>query len=147
MKKRPVVLSLLALALATSAACGGSSSSSSPGYFITMSGLNFSPANLEAPAGATITAVNQSTMPHSVTQEVTLDGFTPGAPAGTTPFDTGLFPAGSRTFTLPTGLADGTVLYYYCTTHTSQMLPSSGRITIRAAAPPVSPPGGSGGGY
>jgi hypothetical protein len=71
-----------------------------------------------------------------------------GAPAGTTPFDTGLF-TGSRTFTLPAGLADGTVLHYYCSSHTTTMLTPNGTITISAAARPGGgyEPGGGGTGY
>ncbi len=133
-----------AAALAGLSACGGSASSSgSAGYFITLGSLSFSPANLRAPAGATITVVNNSTTTqHSVTQEAAPDAFTPGAPTGMTPFDTGLFDGGSRTFTLPSNLAEGTVLYYYCRNHTSMMVPANGTITITAAAPPTG--GGSG---
>jgi plastocyanin len=139
-------ISLVFVAAAVLAACGGSSSSALPaGYYITLSGMAFPVATLEAPAGATITVVNQSAMGHTVTQEAARDGFTLGAPAGTTPFDTGLFSAGTRTFSLPAGLADGTVLYYYCRTHTSLMVPSTGTITIRASAQPG--PGPAGGGY
>jgi len=138
-------ISLVFVAAAALAACGGSSSSALPaGYYITISGMAFPVATLEAPAGATITVVNQSAMGHTVTQEAALDAFTLGSLPGTTPFDTGLFPAGTRTFPLPTGLADGTVLYYYCRTHTSLMVPSTGTITIRASAQPSSGPAGGG---
>ncbi len=134
-----------AAALAGLSGCGGSSSGSShSGYTIAIGNLSFAPANLAAPSGATITVVNQSTTTlHSVTQEASVDAFTPGAPAGMTPFDTGLFDAGSRTFTLPAGLPEGTVLYYYCRNHLGMMVPSTGRITITAAALPT----GGGGGY
>jgi plastocyanin len=123
--------------------CGDSAPSAAntlpPGYYITISNMSFSPLNLEAPAGATITVLNRDTMAHSVTQQAAAGAFVVGAPAGTTPFDTGLF-TGSKTFSLPTGLADGTVLYYFCTSHTSLMTTPNGTITIRAVAPPV--PGG-----
>ncbi len=144
-RSRPAAFALAAVALVGLAGCGGSSSgSTSAGYTITIGNLTFSPANLAAPSGATITVVNQSTTTmHSVTQEAAVDAFTPGAPTGMTPFDTGLFDGGSRTFTLPTGLPDGTVLYYYCRNHLGMMVPSTGRITITAAAPPM----GGGGGY
>ena len=142
-------ISLVFVAAAALAACGGSSSSAlPPGYYIIVADMAFPTATLEAPAGATITVVNQSSMGHTVAQEAARDDFTLGAPAGTTPFDTGLFAAGTRTFSLPTGLADGTVLYYYCRTHTSLMVPSTGTITIRASAQPVTgPPGGGYGPY
>jgi hypothetical protein len=128
--------------------CGDSSPSAStlpPGYYISIAGMSFSPLNLEAPTGATITVLNA--MAHSVTQQAAAGAFVPGAPAGTTAFDTGLF-TGTKTFVLPAGLADGTVLHYYCTSHTSLMTTPNGTITIRAAAPPVSGgpynPGGTG---
>ena len=131
--------------------CGDSASSAAstlpPGYYISISGMSFSPLNLEAPPGATITVLNRDSMAHSVTQQTAAGAFVPGAPAGTTPFDTGLF-TGSKSFALPAGLADGTVLYYYCTSHTSLMTTPNGTITIRASAPPVSggpyDPGGTG---
>ena len=132
--------------------CGDSASSAAstlpPGYYISISGMSFSPLNLEAPAGATITVLNQETMAHSVTQQAAAGAFLPGAPAGSTPFDTGLF-TGKKTFVLPAGLADGTVLHYFCTSHTSLMITPNGTITIRAAAAPVDggpyTPGGAGG--
>jgi plastocyanin len=133
-----------------SSACGGSSASSSslpPGYYIVISNMSFAPLNLAAPSGATVTVLNRDSMTHSVTQQAAAGAFTLGAPAGTTPFDTGLF-SGTRTFTLPAGLADGTVLHYYCSNHTSTMLTPNGTITITAAAQPgggIDP--GPGGGY
>ncbi|MBS1108526.1 MAG: blue (type 1) copper domain [Anaeromyxobacteraceae bacterium] len=131
-------------------ACGGSSASSSslpPGYYIVISNMSFAPLNLAAPSGATVTVINRDSMTHSVTQQAAAAAFTLGAPSGTTPFDTGLF-TGTRTFTLPAGLADGTVLHYYCSNHTSTMLTPNGTITIAAAAQPgggIDP--GPGGGY
>ena len=137
------------LAVAFASACGGSSTSSGTlpaGYTITISNLSFAPLDLSAPAGSTVTVVNRDSMVHSVTQQAAAGTFTPGAPAGTTPFDTGLF-TGTRTFTLPAGLADGTVLHYYCSNHTSTMLTPNGTITISAAASPgpgIGPGGGTG---
>jgi len=138
-------------AAAVSSACGGSSSSSGtlpPGYYITITNMSFAPLNLSAPAGSTVTVINRDTMVHSVTQQAAAGAFTVGAPSGTTPFDTGLF-AGTRTFTLPAGLADGTVLRYYCSNHTSTMVTPNGTITIAAAAAPGPgiDPGGGGIGY
>jgi plastocyanin len=124
---------------ALASACGSSSPSSGtlpPGYYITIRNMSFSPPNLAAPAGATVTVLNRDAMVHSVTQQATAATYTPGAPAGTTPFDTGLF-SGTRTFTLPGGLADGTVLHYYCSNHTTTMLTPNGTITIASAAPPA----------
>ncbi len=142
---RIVRVAVPALAIALQAACGGSTTPAvPPGYTITLGPMSFNPPDLSAPAGATITVVNGcTTVEHSVTQEATVDAFTPGAPAAMTPFDTGLFLGGTRTFVLPSGLSDGTVLYSYCRNHIGAMVPSTGRITITAS----SPPGGGGGGY
>ena len=140
----------LVVASVFATACGGSSTPASslpPGYSITITNMSFSPLNLAAPAGATVTVLNRDAMTHSVTQQAAAAAFTLGAPSGTTPFDTGLF-TGTRTFTLPAGLADGTVLHYYCSNHTSTMLTPNGTITIAAAAQPgggIDP--GPGGGY
>jgi len=143
-------ISLLSVAIATLAACGGSSTTGTtlpPGYYITITGMAYAPLNLVAPSGATVSVVNRDAMTHSVTSQAAPGSFTPGASAGT-PFDTGLF-TGTKTFTVPAGLADGTVLHYYCTSHGSLMLTPNGTITIRAAAQPDPYPGGggAGGGY
>lgn len=137
-------------AASLASACGSSSPSSGalpPGYYVTIRNMSFSPLNLAAPAGATVTVLNRDAMVHSVTQQAAAAAYTLGAPAGTTPFDTGLF-SGTRTIALPAGLADGTVLHYYCSNHTTTMLTPNGTITITSAAPPA--PGGDpvgGGGY
>lgn len=143
-------MAALAAAAALASACGSSSPSPGtlpPGYYITISNMSFAPLNLAAPAGATVTVLNRDAMAHSVTQQAAAGAYTVGAPAGTTPFDTGLF-SGTKTFTLPAGLADGTSLHYYCSNHTSTMLTPNGTITITSAAPPA--PGtdpGAGSGY
>lgn len=130
-----------ALVVATAVAgagCGSDTAAAAPGppgFVITISNLTFSPANLAAPPGATVTVVNRDAMLHSVTQEVAPGAFTLGAPAGTTPFDTGLF-QGTSSFTLPSTLATGTVLYYYCRSHTTLMTPANATITIDPSAVP-----------
>ncbi len=140
----------LVAVLALAAACGDSTPAASslpPGYYITISGMAYAPLNLSAPAGATITVLNRDAMAHSVTQQVAPATFTPGAPGGGTPFDTGLF-TGTKTFTLPAGLVEGTVLSYYCSSHASMMVTPNGTITIRAAAAPAPDPyPGGGTGY
>jgi plastocyanin len=140
----------LVTALGLITACGDSTPAAAtlpPGYYITISNLTYSPLDLVAPAGATITVLNRDTMTHSVTQQAAPGTFTPGTPGGGTPFDTGLF-TGTKTFTLPTGLVEGTVLSYYCTSHTSTMATPNGTITIRAAATPApNPYPGGGTGY
>ena len=140
----------VALAVLTLTACGGSSSTGSnlpPGYYILISGLAFPAATLRVPAGATVHVVNQSTMAHTVTEEAAAGDFTLGGPAGVTPFNVAS-PAGSTTtFTVPTGLADGTVLHYFCQTHTSTMSPANGSITVDSGARTYVPPGVGGAGY
>ncbi len=150
---------LLALAMVLSvgvvAGCGSSSSSGgttrtpSTGFFISISSFNFSPVNLAAPPGATITVINDDGAPHSVTSENAPETYTPGGVAGVS-FDTGAF-TGQATFTLPSGIADGTVIPYYCSVHRDMMATKTGTITIQASAQPTSAPGssttGSGSGY
>jgi plastocyanin len=148
-----VRFSILALGVATATACGGSgptastSSALPPGYYVVITNMSYSPPNLAVPAGSTVTVVNRDVgMPHSVTQQVAPGTFTPGSPSGT-PFDTGLF-TGTRSFVVPAGLAAGTVLHYYCTSHGATMATPNGTITIDPLAQ-VSPgidPGAPGGG-
>jgi hypothetical protein len=87
-------------------------------------------------------------MAHSVTSQAAPGQYVLGAPAGVATFDTGNF-TGSATFVVPSGLAEGTTLSYFCRTHTSTMATPNGTLTISATAQPASPPAGSGtaGGY
>ena len=142
--------SLLTLGVvALAAACGGGSSNSSstplgPGYFITISGMSFSPLDLHVPPGGTVTVINRDSMPHSVTSETAANAFTPGAVAGVS-FDTGEF-AGQKSFTIPTTAAEGTVIPYYCTLHRQTMVTPNGTITVDKSAAQAPASGGSGGG-
>lgn len=144
---------VLALAGSVSAlaACGGSSSggggtvnNGAPGFYITISGSAFSPAELDVPAGGTVTVVNRDAMPHSVTSEATSGAFTPGAVGGVQ-FDTGAF-TGQMTFTIPAGAANGTVIPYYCTVHKGAMATPNATIKVDDSAQPGPAPGGGGGG-
>lgn len=133
------------------AACGGSSSGSSPAptptptptvggpqsFQLTISGLAFSPLDLQVPAGATVTVVNKDAMQHSVTSEASPGAFTPGAVGGVQ-FDTGPF-TGTRTFTIPANAATGTVIPYYCTVHLGTMATPNGTLTIAASTPTPTP--------
>ncbi len=145
-------LSLLAAAGAAGVACGGSSSddgggdSLPAGFYITISGMRFAPLDLAVPPGATVTVLNRDGEVHSVTSQSAPSSFAPGGVAGVT-FDTGLF-LGQRTFAIPAGAPEGTVIPYYCTSHRELMATPNGTITIRAASQPVQPPGGGkNGGY
>lgn len=135
------VVAVAGLALA---ACGGSSSSSSsrpttPGFYIVISGMAFSPLNLHVPPGGTVTVLNDDSTSHSVTSESAPNAFTPGSVAGIS-FDTGPF-TGNRSFTLPAGVANGTAIPYFCTVHRNTMATPNGTITIDSTATPGSPPG------
>jgi plastocyanin len=135
---------------AVAAACGSSSSPApapapqGPGFFITISNLAFSPADLRVPPGATVTVLNGDGMPHSVTSEAHANDFTPGAVGGIS-FDTGAF-TGTKTFTIPSGAAANTVVPYYCTVHKGTMATPNASLTIDPSAVPTTAPGGSGGG-
>jgi len=136
--------------VALGAACGGSSSSSSgslgPGYYISISNLTYSPLNLEAPPGATVTVLNfDSPMAHSVTSEAvpaTYEHNTTGIS-----FDTGAISGTSGSFALPMTAPAGTVLNFYCTQHLATMLTPNGTITVNPNAQPSQPPPNPGGGY
>ncbi len=140
----------LALALLAGAGCGGSMPSSvsgqstgaggtqtASGFLITISNMSFSPLDLRVPPGATVTVVNKDGMDHSVTSEASVGSYTPGAPSGVTPFDTGVFASGQRTFTIPASVAAGTVIPYYCTVHRQAMTTPNGTITVDPSAQPA----------
>jgi plastocyanin len=143
------------------AACGSSSNSSMPapaappaspaspttGFFITISGMAFSPLDLHVPPGGTVTVVNQDGIPHSVTSEASPNAFVAGSVAGVS-FDTGLF-TGTKTFTIPSTAAAGTAVPYFCMNHRNTMATPNGTITIDPSAAATSGPssgGGTGGG-
>lgn len=145
-------LAALSIAVAAGAAgmggCGGGSSDDGnglpPGYYITVSGMTFSPANLVVPPGATVNVL--ASVEHSVTSEAAPGNFTPGAVSDIS-FDTGIF-VGQRSFVIPSTAAEGTVIPYYCRNHLGSMTPQNGTITVRAGTAPNPPPGdGKGGGY
>jgi plastocyanin len=141
-------------ALLLAAGCGGSSSSSGsgpspappqqtgPGFFITISGMAFSPLNLHVPPGGMVTVQNLDGMPHSVTSEASTNAFVPGSVSGIS-FNTGPF-TGTMSFTVPSNAASGTVIPFFCTVHTSTMATPNGSITIDPSAAATSAPPGSG---
>lgn len=139
---------LLSLATIVAASCGGSSSPApSPpasGFFITIFNMRYSPLNLDAPPGATVTVINDDGVEHSVTSEASANAFTFGSVAGIS-FDTGPF-TGTKSFSLPSNAPNGTVIPYFCTVHKGMMNTPNGSITIDSSAVPTSPGGGGGGG-
>jgi plastocyanin len=152
--KTPIAVRILAAGSSAllAASCGGTSTSGTttlpPGYYVTISGMSFSPLNLDVPPGATVTVVNRDPMGHSVTSEATPGAFVAGGVAGVT-FDTGIF-TGTRTFALPAAAPEGTVVPYFCQSHMGTMVTPNGTLTIHAGAMPGPGPvlgGGGGGGY
>ncbi len=140
---------VVALATIFAAGCGGSSSPAAPsapatGFFITIFNMSFSPLNLHAPPGATVTVVNDDGIDHSVTSEANANAFTLGSVAGIS-FDTGPF-IGTRSFALPSNAPNGTVIPFFCTVHKGTMNTPNGSITIDTSATPTSMGGGGGGG-
>ena len=112
-------------------------------FFITISGLRFSPLNLTVPPGGTVNVQNLDHMPHSVTSEQAPGAFTPGKVNGIA-FDTGEFTTGTRSFTIPTGAMGGTVVPFFCIVHGATMATPTGTITITTGPnPPSSSPAGS----
>lgn len=132
-------------------ACGGSSSSSTVGsglpngFYVRISGMAFSPVQLEAPPGATVTVLNADGAVHTVTSEAASGNFTPGAFDGIQ-FDTGNIPGNATgSFQLPAGAHDGDVVFYYCNVHKGAMATPNGSVKVNAAAQPGPAPGGGGG--
>jgi len=123
---------------------GGGGSGSTPGFYVVIEGSAFSPLPLSVPPGATVTVLNRDAMNHSVTSEAAAGDFTPGSVAGVE-FDTGPF-TGSKTFSIPSGVPNGTVIPYYCTVHKATMVTPNGSILIDSSAQPAPAPGPSGGG-
>ncbi len=124
--------------------CGSSSASNlPPGFYISISNMAYSPLNLNAPPGATVTAINDDGIPHTVTSEATSGAFTPGGVAGVS-FDTGSF-TGETSFSLPASAPNGTVIPYFCQVHKATMATPNGTITIQVGAQPQPAPGVSSG--
>lgn len=149
-----VALALLSCGGSSSGSGGGGVTGGAPGFYITIHGMAFSPAQLSVPPGATVTVVNQDAMPHSVTSEAAAGQFTPGAVGGVQ-FDTGAF-TGQMTFPVPANAPNGTVIPYYCTVHKGAMATPTATIKIDNTAQPGPAPGSttagggggmSGGGY
>jgi len=120
---------------------GGGTTGGTPGFYVVIRNMSFSPSQLAVPPGGTVTVLNQDAMPHSVTSETTEGAFTPGAVDGVQ-FDTGAF-TGQRTFTMPANAVEGAVIPYYCTVHTSTMVTPNATIRVDSSAQPAPPPGSS----
>jgi plastocyanin len=131
-------------AIACLGACSSSngSSSTSGSDTITIQNMTFSPAELEVVPGATVTVQNEDSVSHSVTSEASMNAYVAGAVDGIS-FDTGAFPMGTKTFTIPTTAKVGTTIPFFCSVHRSAM--PQGTIVIKA--PPVTTGTTTGSGY
>jgi plastocyanin len=147
-----VLAASLLLALAVGCNSGtdtGPNDSGTPapsGPTIVIEGYAFSPAELTVDAGTTIAIVNRDSMTHTVTSEAADDAFVPGAVSGVS-FDTGPVQPTTDTgdgpydyvrgatagasITIPASAPSGTVIPYFCTTHTNTMATPNGHITVR----------------
>jgi len=115
-----------ALGFLTLVACssGSSPSGTSGGLTITIAKYTFSPDPLVAPAGSTITVINNDVgTAHTATSEAMAASYAKGqaSPNGFT-FDTGqLDGGGTTTITIPAGVPSGTVQPYFCQIHQGMM--------------------------
>ena len=137
MRRAFLALPFVSAFLALASACGGTMGSGgsvaandTPADLITISGMAFSPTQLQVTPGATVTVRNMDSMAHSVTSEAAMNAFTPGAMAGVG-FDTGPF-MGEATFTIPSSASAGTVIPFFSTVDASNMLTPNGEIEIVA---------------
>ncbi|HET6437625.1 MAG TPA: hypothetical protein VFG59_06175 [Anaeromyxobacter sp.] len=135
---------LLAACGSSSSGGGGGAGSSTPGFFLTIQGMAFSPIPLAVPPGGTVTVLNRDSMAHTVTSEAAENDFTKGSVGGVE-FDTGSF-TGQAQFTIPASAADGTLIPFFCNIHKGSMATPNGTIKVDSTAQPAAPPGGGGGG-
>ena len=118
----------------TGGTTGPSSSSSSTGgstggsFVITIQNLQFTPANLDVPVGATVTVQNMDGFPHTVTSSADTTSYSNGAVDGVT-FDVSVGGGVTKTFAVSGGHA-GDVVPYFCNIHTSGMVPNHATITL-----------------
>lgn len=123
--------------LATSCGGGGGSTTQKggvSGFTITIRGMTFSPAELDVPAGATISVVSVNETYHTVTSEAKEGDFLEGGVAGVH-FDTGDFDT-VATITIPADAPNGTVIPYFCKDHHAMMNPASIKIDNTVVPPP-----------
>lgn len=127
---------------------GDSGTPGPTGPMIVIQGYAFSPAELTVDAGTTIAIVNRDSMAHTVTSETQDNDFVAGAVNGVS-FDTGPVqptsdPGGGGggygylrgatagvSITIPASAPSGTVIPFFCSTHTSSMATPNGHITVR----------------
>jgi plastocyanin len=138
-------------------ACGSSSNTSTTtqpittASTITIQNLTFSPSNLSVTPGTTVTVNNRDNGTlHSVTSQSAQGQYVAGSVGGVS-FDTGLFlGVSTRTFTIPSSAAVGTVIPFFCQNH-KQMMTNATQAQITVVAPgstgggTTTPPSGGGG--
>jgi plastocyanin len=115
------------------APAGSGSGSGAPpaGATITISDYTFSPDPITVAAGTTITVVNKDTMIHSATSEVAAKDYVQGKAKGGFSFNANVSPGSTGTIVVPSGLASGTSLPYYCTVHLGTMKNPDPTIVIK----------------
>lgn len=105
------------------------------GPTITIQGMRFSPTTLQVAPGAVVTVRNLDGMAHSVTSQATPGAFVAGGVAGIA-FDTGAF-VGTASFTIPATAAVGTVIPFFCSTHSGLMVTPNGEIRVASNPAPA----------
>jgi hypothetical protein len=129
----------LALALAGCGGDGATADTTSPStpYIIRVSNYAEDPANLGAPAGATILFQNFDDFPHWFSSSAA-PGVYVHSPAGGVDLDLYLPPGAVTPFELPAGLAAGAIVPYFCFLHRAAER-TAGSITILAPAAALAP--------
>jgi plastocyanin len=114
----------------TSSSSGSTGGSTGGTYLITIQNFAFTPANLDVPAGATITVANMDGFPHTVTSNAIGDttSYNHNNTTGPT-FDVSLGSGVTKTFTV-TGGAAGDIVPYFCNVHQGGMNPTHPTITL-----------------
>ena len=113
---------------ASSSTAGSTGGTTGGPYVITIQNLQFTPANLDVPVGATVTVQNVDGFPHTVTSSADTTAYTNGAVDGVT-FNVSVGGGVTKTFALTGGHA-GDVIPYFCNIHTSGMVPNHPTITL-----------------
>ena len=131
----------LAFTLALSG-CGGAGATAnatgpSTPYVIAISNYAEDPANLGAPAGATILVQNFDDFPHWFSSSAAPNVYVHSA-AGGVDLDLYLPASSSMTFALPAGLTAGAVVPYFCRLYRAAER-TAGSITILAPAAALAP--------
>ena len=127
------------LALAGCGGAGATANATGPStpYVITVSNYAEDPANLGAPAGATVLVQNFDDFPHWFSSSAA-PGVYVHSTAGGVDLDLYLPPGAATPLELPAGLTAGAVVPYFCRLHRAAER-TAGSITILAPAAALAP--------